>query len=607
MRLIDTHTHLLLEPWKAAGKEYAILSHTWGAEEVIFQEWEQLFPSGAIKGQCPHVRYTGINNKAGYHKVMQACEQAKRDGIRWLWCDTMCINKESSAELSEAINSMFQWYSNATVCYSYLTDVVFHDQASYLDVFPSPSNTQGWFLHAIHQKQDQIVQEVKSRFMGSRWWTRGWTLQELLAPENVVFFSRDWRLLGRKADLASWITASTNIHREALEDKSSIRKFSIAQRMSWMANRQTTVIEDMAYCLLGIFNINMPMLYGQGPNAFQKLQEEIINTSDDQSILAWSPSTPYSSGWTGALARSPTDFHTCGSIICDEGLSSFPYAQTNLGLRLKGPLISSTNKDVFFLGLNCCLELRGNTRSTHVSADNRYVCRRFQVWIILRKTGEAKYKRGHTPKSILHFQECYPMMNSLKVNEIFVGVPASRQNPRYDHGEPKPAHSVTHSGITVTVSFGNMGNLSRAFLEVRNPCEFSIHTWSIRGPLRLSHQVISCGEFSVILSVSWDLKELPRQKMYTILRNPSRTLLAELAEKLTQTCTISSAPSDEASILMAHRYIKGSYQVKLATSDDEDCPQVFTEDETLLDSHGRAEVVVDIIFKKKQSTPGWNQ
>ena len=106
MRLIDTQTHLLLEPWKAAGKEYAILSHTWGDQEVIFQEWEQLYPSGAIKGQCPHVRHQGIDQKAGYHKVMQACEQARRDGIRYLWCDTMCINKESSAELSEAINSM---------------------------------------------------------------------------------------------------------------------------------------------------------------------------------------------------------------------------------------------------------------------------------------------------------------------------------------------------------------------------------------------------------------------------------------------------------------------------------------------------------------------
>lgn len=106
MRLIDTQTHLLLEPWKAAGKEYAILSHTWGDQEVIFQEWEQLFPSGAIKGQCPHVRHDGIDKKAGYHKVVQACEQARRDGIRYIWCDTMCINKESSAELSEAINSM---------------------------------------------------------------------------------------------------------------------------------------------------------------------------------------------------------------------------------------------------------------------------------------------------------------------------------------------------------------------------------------------------------------------------------------------------------------------------------------------------------------------
>ncbi|KAK6217847.1 Secreted subtilisin-like serine protease sub5 [Pestalotiopsis sp. IQ-011] len=192
MRLIDTQTHLLLEPWKAAGKEYAILSHTWGDQEVIFQEWEQLFPSGAIKGQCPHVRHDGIDKKAGYHKVVQACEQARRDGIRYLWCDTMCINKESSAELSEAINSML----DAKVCYVYLTDVTFPSKKTRHGLAPTRSKFPGWFPHAMERKQDDDVREVKARFMASRWWTRGWTLQELLAPKNVAFFTLDWMLLG---------------------------------------------------------------------------------------------------------------------------------------------------------------------------------------------------------------------------------------------------------------------------------------------------------------------------------------------------------------------------------------------------------------------------
>ncbi|KAH8200784.1 hypothetical protein TruAng_005021 [Truncatella angustata] len=110
MRLIDTQTLLLVQPWDAAGKDYAILSHTWGRDEVTFQEWEQVHPSGAIKGQCPHTsksEYTvEIRNKSGYMKILGACEQARRDDIRYIWCDTNCINKESSAELSEAINSM---------------------------------------------------------------------------------------------------------------------------------------------------------------------------------------------------------------------------------------------------------------------------------------------------------------------------------------------------------------------------------------------------------------------------------------------------------------------------------------------------------------------
>ncbi|KAK6070977.1 het domain-containing protein [Seiridium cupressi] len=335
MRLIDTHTHLLLEPWKAAGKEYAILSHTWGAEEVIFQEWEQLFPSGAIKGQCPHVRHTGIENKAGYHKVIQACEQAKRDGICWLWSDTMCINKESSAELSEAINSMYKWYSEAKICYVYLTDVTFPDRESHLGMFAGQSDVKGWFLNAMEHKRDDLMRIMQSRFMNCRWWTRGWTLQELLAPLHVVFFSEDWTLLGRKSEIAPWVSVSTKIHKEVLEDRAKIKSYSIAQRMSWAADRTTTVVEDMAYCLLGIFDINMPMLYGQGRNAFRKLQEEIINRSDDQSIFAWTCIMSQAQPWTGAFAVSPESFRDCGSIVHDIEAARIPFSLTNLGLKLK--------------------------------------------------------------------------------------------------------------------------------------------------------------------------------------------------------------------------------------------------------------------------------
>ncbi|KAM0813337.1 putative Heterokaryon incompatibility domain-containing protein [Seiridium cardinale] len=365
MRLINTHTYFLLEPWKAADKEYAILSHTWGAEEVTFQEWEQLFPSGAIKGQCPHVRHTGIEERSGYRKVIQACEQARRDGIRWLWCDTMCINKESSAELSEAINSMFKWYSHAAVCYVYLTDVIFPDQSSHLGIFAGQSNVRGWFQRVEQRIQEAkntptetfvgLASHIKNEFSKSRWWTRGWTLQELLAPQRVVFFSLDWTPLGQKADLADRIAKSTKIHRRVLEDRSTMSLFSVAQRMSWAANRQTTVIEDMAYCLLGIFDINMPMLYGEGQGAFKKLQEEIIRVSDDQSIFAWSLFEPQAPDLTGALAASPASFRDSGSIIYDRNFYRSPFSRTNLGFKVIAPMISNPVSGTSFVGLNCVI------------------------------------------------------------------------------------------------------------------------------------------------------------------------------------------------------------------------------------------------------------
>ncbi|KAH6658305.1 heterokaryon incompatibility protein-domain-containing protein [Truncatella angustata] len=316
MRHIDTQTLLLLQPWDAAGMDYAILSHTWGCDEVTFQEWEQVHPSGAIKGQCPHSNKPEhtikIRQKSGYLKILGACDQARRDGIRYLWCDTICINKESSAELSEAINSMFKWYSNTLICYAYLTDV-------------APPMSQQRFRRA---------RDIKPRFLSSRWWSRGWTLQELLAPQNVVFFAKDWSPLAHKTEMALSISNSTNIHKLALENRSTIPSFSVAQRMSWAADRTTTVPEDMAYCLLGIFDISIPMLYGEGNNAFRKLQEEIIKRSDDQSIFAWASYTCAIDAWTGAFAESPSSFRGCGSVVYDAEVTKLPFLQTNLGLRL---------------------------------------------------------------------------------------------------------------------------------------------------------------------------------------------------------------------------------------------------------------------------------
>jgi ankyrin repeat protein len=241
---------------------YAILSHTWGPinEEVTFQD----FLGGVGE------------SKVGYRKLALCGRQAALDGFEYFWSDTCCIDKTSSAELSEAINSMYAWYQDADVCYAYLADI-------------------------------RPGKDISK----SRWFTRGWTLQELLAPSKVEFFDRDWNPLGTIVELQSEVSACTRIPTSMLSHEKRLETFSVAQRMSWAAGRKTTRIEDMAYCLMGVFDINMPLIYGEGENAFIRLQEEIMKTSDDHSLFAWQSSDNRG----GCLATSPASFRRSGEIV----------------------------------------------------------------------------------------------------------------------------------------------------------------------------------------------------------------------------------------------------------------------------------------------------
>ncbi|KAH7303117.1 heterokaryon incompatibility protein-domain-containing protein [Stachybotrys elegans] len=212
---------------------YAILSHTWGDEEVIFKD----------------ISDGGVENKLGYGKIRFCGEQAARDGWQYFWVDTCCIDKSSSAELGESINSMFLWYQNAAVCYVYLADV---------------SSTTG------------DPSSWETAFRNSKWFTRGWTLQELVAPESVEFFSREGVHLGSKKSLERCISEITGIPIEALQASQDLSEFSVAERMAWMQGRETTREEDMAYSLLGIFNVHMPLIYSEGrDNALMRLEEQI--------------------------------------------------------------------------------------------------------------------------------------------------------------------------------------------------------------------------------------------------------------------------------------------------------------------------------------------
>ncbi|KAH7128932.1 heterokaryon incompatibility protein-domain-containing protein [Dactylonectria macrodidyma] len=304
MRLIDTKTLQLEEFYgqEIPGK-YAILSHTWETEEVSFREWQ---------------RFEVACEKRGFSKIKAACDQAAKHGMNYLWIDTNCIDKSSSAELSEAINSMFDWYSRATVCYAYLMDV-------------------------LPETEPQLTPETRHNICQSKWFTRGWTLQELLAPPQLVFYANDWSKLGTRSSLAHDISAVTRIDTDFLLNKKPLSLASVAQKMSWVSRRVTTRVEDMAYCMLGIFDINMPLLYGEGSKAFVRLQEEIIKVSNDHTIFCWTWTDAVPSDWVSMLAPCPQVFAYAGDIVPTRYTvgNTRAFSMTNAGLSISLPLVQT--------------------------------------------------------------------------------------------------------------------------------------------------------------------------------------------------------------------------------------------------------------------------
>jgi len=271
MRLLNTSTLEVQEFLESRVPEYVILSHTWRDEEVTLQD--------LLSGKAP--------TKKGYAKLTGCCKKAKDDGFAYCWIDTCCIDKTSSAELSEAINSMYQWYKNAEICYVYLEDIC---------------------QNPVAEEADNLV-----AFAFSKWFTRGWTLQELIAPPIVEFYDVFWSEIGTRSSLQQDLTKITGINRDVLTGEDPL-KYAVAVRLSWAARRQTSRLEDQAYCLLGILGVNMPLLYGEGKRAFRRLQEELLRVDEDYTLFAWDAFS--TSGEPGVfaieslLATSPSDFET---------------------------------------------------------------------------------------------------------------------------------------------------------------------------------------------------------------------------------------------------------------------------------------------------------
>lgn len=241
---------------------YAILSHTWGEDEVTFDIMSDKTARVKLKG---------------WSKVESCCRRAFADGWEWVWMDTCCINKVDTTELGEAINSMFRWYEAAEICYAYLVDV----PPKY-----TLSNRPGCV-----EPRFRIVDPIDGNgvpwawnFRGSRWFTRGWTLQELLAPRFLWFLDCEWGDIGSRKKMADEIQRASGIEVKYLWD---FKASSVATKMSWAANRFTTREEDRAYSLLGLFDVNIPLIYGEGKRAFLRLQKELIQNQNDESILAW--------------------------------------------------------------------------------------------------------------------------------------------------------------------------------------------------------------------------------------------------------------------------------------------------------------------------------
>ncbi|KAM0545144.1 hypothetical protein ACHAPJ_011490 [Fusarium lateritium] len=361
MRLINTKT-LKLQQFLGKVPAYAILSHTWGNNEITLQEYTS----------------RDYRQGSGYEKIVAACRQARDQGLDYAWVDTCCIDKTSSAELGEAINSMYKWYEDAAVCYAFLEDVS-TKQNNYLER-SIPVTTKG----------QQTTASVG--LTNSRWFTRGWTLQELIAPRNVEFYDGEWNFIGEKQDLAPELRTITGIDTFVIQG-GPLEQVSIAKRMSWASYRQTTRVEDTAYSLLGIFGVNMPLLYGEGGKAFLRLQEEILRQSDDHTLFAWR-AAPSHDQVRGLFASSPTEFSNFfgGSErrdstkdhlvrLWDPHLPREPMALRNKGIHIDGQIQdlrpNYDRHDTIILLLNCCFG--GNPERT--------------AGIYLRRQDEDRYAR----------------------------------------------------------------------------------------------------------------------------------------------------------------------------------------------------------------------
>ncbi|KAK5652916.1 hypothetical protein OQA88_9395 [Cercophora sp. LCS_1] len=325
MRLLNTRSLQIKEFHGSSFPPYTILSHTWGAEEVSFQEMMDLMNRPSAQ--------------SGFGKIRNASKVALEENYEWIWIDTCCIDKSSSAELTEAINSMYNRYKRAEVCFVYLEDL------------------------------------SENHPLGScRWFTRGWTLQELIAPRHMIFLDRRWKRRGTKANLVNEIAERTGIDKGILLHDKPLSTMSVAQKMSWASNRRTTRVEDTAYCLLGVFGVQLSLRYGEERQAFRRLQEAIISSVPDLSVFAWRRSRPLTTEEAesacqrqhcGVLAVDPQDFADSGSLVKKKPFARHELLSLNGAIMAKLQLLIEARQEAgyrYLLPLDCSYESRQGVR-----------------------------------------------------------------------------------------------------------------------------------------------------------------------------------------------------------------------------------------------------
>ncbi|KAK5717379.1 hypothetical protein LTR15_009273 [Elasticomyces elasticus] len=324
LRLIDVRT-LRLRRINDQALPYAILSHTWGEDEISLQEWDSGTPAAKLR--------------EGYSKIVDACRQAKRDRYRWLWADSVCIDKTNSSEMAESIQCMYAWYHNAEICYALLSDV---DGAS------DKERTETGYCPS------RLSPERVQQFRRSRWFKRGWTLQELIAPRRIVFYSKDWTVFDDLLDKLPTVSEITNIPETVLRHEKKLNDCTFAQRLSWASGRETKRIEDQAYSLLGILDVIMPPLYGEGSKAFLRLQKVLLSEEGGMTVLAWDSHDLTQSACL--LAPSLACFRESGDIEAElSSLTTAEYSFTNIGLSGYFPVIlrPTTADEHMFIPLHC--------------------------------------------------------------------------------------------------------------------------------------------------------------------------------------------------------------------------------------------------------------